>query len=184
VDLQARTTTPIVLLDNWAGAHAGQWGADDNHFIYPDPARGLVQRDLTTGHDTVLLGPDSWQSGWFAVGPGGSIAFVLRDSDRHSIAVREPDGLTRRILTAAPGDILDVHAWSADGQYIFFASTRGEATGSIYRVPAVGGVAVDMHIRWAPNPNPAAVSPDGRELAVTEVSVEHELRFLPLYFPN
>jgi hypothetical protein len=31
---------------------------------------------------------------------------------------------------------------------------------------------------------PVAVSPDGRELAVTESSVEHELRFLPLRFPN
>jgi len=183
VDLRVATATPIVLLKNWAGAHVSDWGADDDHFLYPDVTRGLVRRDLRSGIETILVGADKF-GGWFAKGPDGSIAFVPRDSNRRTLAVRQPDGSSRTLLTAPPGVVLHVHAWSEDGKYIFFTAANGESAGSIFRIPSAGGRAQDLHVPWMPNPNPVAVSPDGRQLAVTEVSVDHELRFFPLRFPN
>ena len=183
IDLRTGAVTPIVLLKNWAGSHDGQWGRDDEHFVYPDSTRGLIERDLVTGTETTLVGRDRW-SGWFAIGPDGSIAFVARHSNPRTIQVRRPDGSLRTLLTAPPGANVAVHAWSADGEYVLFTTGGPDAVGSLFRVPASGGVPVDLRVRWVSNPNQASISPDSREIAVTETSVDYELRFLPLRFPD
>lgn len=184
VEVSTGATTPIVVLKNWVGTHIGQWGRDDGQFIYPDHTRGVIERDLATGAETILLAPNRWHGSDFAVAPDGSIAFVAYASNPRSIEVRRPDGLVQTVLTADAGRGLRVHTWSSDGRYIFFTSPRGEAASTIYRVSSDGGPAVDTEIRWVPSPNPASISPDGKEMAVTESSVEHELRFLPLRFPE
>jgi Tol biopolymer transport system component len=183
IDLLTGAVTPIVLLTNWRGTHIADWGFNDDHFMYPDANRGLVERDLLTGAEVALLGPDTF-AGWFAKAPDGRIAFVRRNSNPAVLEVRQRDGSLSVLLTAADGLELRAEAWSDDGKYIFFTLANAESTGSVFRIASEGGPAVDLHVRWAENPNPVAVSPDGRELAVTEASVDHELRFLPLRLPN
>ena len=92
-----------------------------------------LQQITTLGAAGVFVG------GW---SPDGSqIAFEAAVKGNTDVYVVGRDGGGLRRLTAEPS-IDGVPSWSADGRWIYFASTRGGVIADIWRIPADGGDAI------------------------------------------
>ena len=117
------------------------------------------------GHDgsgllqiTSLGAPGLLVGGW---SPDGSqIAFEAAIGGNTDVYVVGTDGGHLRRLTTEPS-MDGVPTWSGDGQWIYFASTRAEATPDIWRVSRDGGQATRLTRNGGFEPRE---SPDGRYL--------------------
>ena len=68
-----------------------------------------------------------------------------------------------------------------DGQGLIFGDgSNASEPFALFRIPALGGTAVDLRFSMVPSPNPIRLSPDGRRIAYTERIVERELWIAPL----
>jgi Tol biopolymer transport system component len=109
-----------------------------------------LQQVTTLGAAGVLVG------GW---SPDSSrIAFEAAIGGNTDVYVVGRDGGRVARLTAEPS-IDGVPTWSADGRWIYFASTRAGTTTDIWRVPGEGGQAIRLTRNGGFEPRE---SPDGR----------------------
>ncbi len=102
---------------------------------------------------------------------GTRLAFVSdRDGDDDIYVLTLATGEVRRLTWGDGAEELD--AWSPDGRWIYFADGRGDPDGKadVWRVSAGGGTPMRVLAdRFAPEFH-AAVSPDGRTLAIAAVA--------------
>ena len=115
-----------------------------------------LQQITTLGAAGVFVG------GW---SPDGSrIVFEAAVGGNTDVYVVGSSGGGLRRLTAEPS-IDGVPSWSADGRWIYFASTRGGVIADIWRVPADGGDAIRVTRSGGFEPRESA---DGRHLFYLE----------------
>jgi len=102
---------------------------------------------------------------------GTRLAFVSdRDGDDDIYVLTFATGEVRRLTWGDGSEELD--AWSPDGRWIWFADGRGDpdAKADVWRVSAEGGTPMRVLAdRFAPEFH-AAVSPDGRTVAIAAVA--------------
>jgi Tol biopolymer transport system component len=111
-----------------------------------------LQQVTSLGAAGVLIG--EWSP------DGTSIAFEAAVSGNTDVYLVGADGGHLRRLTAEPS-IDGIPAWSRDGQWIYFASTRGGVIPDIWRVPLNGGETIRVTRNGGFQPQE---SPDSRYL--------------------
>lgn len=123
------------------------------HEIWVAGRDGTALQQVTTlGAAGVLVG------GW---SPDGTrVAFEAAVDGNSDVYLVEPDGGHLSRLTSEPS-IDGVPAWSRDGRWVYFASTRAGPVPDIWRVPASGGDATRLTFNGAFEPGE---SPDGEHL--------------------
>ncbi len=183
VDVTNGETRPI-LVDSESNESAyglHQWSSDGNALIYRHAPRGLVARDIATGHETVLV---DWRANGFfgfhgfAISPdGASVAFGAgsrrQPNVKRSVYVQSNGAQPRALFTVAPSEFVVVQGWTPDGDILFTRYKAGEDATVIpqqmWRVSMVGNDAVDTTVRIPGFTQPyfTALSPDGRRLAYT-----------------
>ncbi|MEO6774325.1 MAG: S9 family peptidase [Kofleriaceae bacterium] len=105
------------------------------------------------------------------VSPDGTrVAFAVRDTDfdanrgRYDIYVAKVDGSGVERMTTSPENDTDP-AWSPDGRWIYFLSTRS-GSAQVWRI-ALGGGEAEQVTKLAVDVNGFEVFPDGKRLALT-----------------
>ncbi len=105
-----------------------------------------------------------------AVSPDGAwVAFSVRDTDldankgRFDLWLAKVDGSATRRLTSHPDNDTSP-AWSPDGAYVYFQSTRGGSS-QVWRIAVAGGEAEQV-TRLPLDVNGFKLFPDGQRLAV------------------
>lgn len=185
VDLGSGRTTPIVLTGVEDTPAFSQCSPDGRRFLYTDPARGVVSRDLATGHETIAVPKGAGTSiGRFKLSPdGASLAFVrTRQTTSEWTSVLELQrmgGRPRELARASAPEILNLQAWTPDGGAVLFTRGTGNRPHPLWRLSASGGVPRDMHFAIARTPNAISLSPDGRQMAYSERFVDPELWIWP-----
>lgn len=106
-----------------------------------------------------------------AVSPDGTwIAFSVRDTDldankgRFDVWLAAADGSSVKRLTSAPANDTSP-AWSPDGKYVYFLSTRSESS-QVWRI-AVGGGEAEPVTKLPLDVGGFRIFPDGQRLLVT-----------------
>jgi Tol biopolymer transport system component len=142
-----------------------EWSPDGSRIAFYRDSAGAMVADAR-GRHLHALGGESWS--W---SPNGrAIAF----SRVGAITVAEPDGGDARALTVPPPAFVDTApAWSLDGRTIAFerrpVSPGGYEPGSIWLVPAAGGLARRLDSRTEPEWS-ATWSPDSTHIAFSSCS--------------
>lgn len=128
------------------------WSPDGRLLAYSDvigdtPQWSIYLLDATTGNRTQLTVPRDGIHGDFApsFSPDGKyMAFTRVDfEESRDIYVIEITGENERRLTSEQRAITG-HAWSSDGEWIYYASDRSDVNG-IWRIPMQGGLS-----KWVP----------------------------------
>ncbi len=121
------------------------WSPDGRSLAYFNPVDGAIWISGVSG-ENAHLGVPPWEGGGWDTQPrfspdGRGIAFAARYADGSpygELAVADLDSGKTRLLTHDNALALSP-AWSADGQFIYFASSRG-GTINIWKIAATGGV--------------------------------------------
>jgi dipeptidyl aminopeptidase/acylaminoacyl peptidase len=105
------------------------------------------------------------------VSPDGTrVAFAVRDTDyeankgRYDLYVAKVDGSGVERLTSSPENDTDP-AWSPDGRWIYFVSTRS-GSAQVWKIAPAGGEAEQV-TKLAVDVNGFEIFPDGKHLAIT-----------------
>lgn len=158
--------------------------------VAPDGSQVAFVSTRSGSHEVWISGPDGADpqrltsfGGARVSGPewspdGQRIVVSSRADGDADVFVILPSGEVRQITDSDADDVAP--SWSADGQWLYFASDRGEQW-QIYRVPAGGGTPEAVTVRGgvaaaeAPGGGLLVVRPDQRGLFLLPV-VEGEIR--------
>jgi hypothetical protein len=147
-----------------------------------------VARDLSTGEEHVTIAKDPRSDlGRFAISHDGeAIAFIRsRQSGGQrltTLEVQQSAGGPRELARAVAPSYVSLHAWTPDSKALLFARGVGTKPYRLWRIPAEGGEATDMHLSLTPTPNGISLSPDGQRIAYPERVMLHELWITPNAF--
>jgi Tol biopolymer transport system component/DNA-binding winged helix-turn-helix (wHTH) protein len=131
-----------------------------SHEVWVAAADGSGARQLTRFEGARVSAPQ-WSP------DGGRLAVSARVEGNADVFVGLPDGTVRPVTEHPADDVAPT--WSRDGEWIYFASDRGDAW-QIYRVPAAGGRVEPVTVRGgvaaaeAPGGGLLVVRPDQRGL--------------------
>jgi len=135
--------TPRKLLNN-AGDSA--WSADGASLAYSDSPTGTIWIcDASGGNARQVTQPEpkAWHTQPAFSRDGKRIAFVRRGSGPYGeLAAAEVSSGKVTFLTSDAALALSP-VWSADSQFVYFASTRGGST-NLWKVPAEGGSPIQI----------------------------------------
>jgi Tol biopolymer transport system component len=192
VTLPTGAATPVVIRGR-ADAANSQF-SPSGLFLYRQPGRGVVARDLSTSRERVVGGAAGSGELWdFRLAPNGrSMAFtiVTRDGGGQStrLEVQDVGEAPREIFRVKGREQMRVQAWTHDGAGILYTYADGERPLELFLIPATGGTPRGMGISFirsgSNEPNGLTLSPDGRQIAYTERVVEYELWTEPLSLPR
>lgn len=131
---------PLIAL---AGAdHSQQLSPDNQKIVFASARNGTsgVWIADADGSKPLLLAP---QGGSPRFSPDGQqSAFGLKRAGREAICVVSAEGGVAHYVTLGTSDDY-LPAWSADGNWLYFASNRGGAL-NLWKMPATGGDAVQI----------------------------------------
>ncbi len=124
----------------------------------------IFYHNLSTGQRRIVAGYSGLNSS-AAVSPDGSkVAMILSKSGSPNVWVCNADGADLKRLTTSSED--SSPCWSADGQWICFATKIAERR-VLAKVQAGGGAMQRIPTPGAPNPTEPDWSPDGKWIAFT-----------------
>jgi Tol biopolymer transport system component len=168
IDLDARTVTDILASQPFSNSTrmegSARFSPDGSRIAFASLRSGApevwvagrdgsgLQQVTSLGAAGVLIG--EWSP------DGTRIAFEAAVSGNTDVYLVGADGGHLRRLTVEPS-IDGIPAWSRDGQWIYFASTRGGVTPDTWRVSLNGGEAIRVTRNGGFQPQE---SPDGRYL--------------------
>jgi TolB protein len=136
----------------------------------------IFYHDLSTGQRRVVAGFSGLNTS-AAVSPDGSrVAMILSKSGSPNVWVCNIDGSNLKRLTTGAED--SSPCWSADGQWICFATKINERR-ALAKVPANGGAVQRIPTPGAPNPTEPDCSPDGKWIAFTTQTGEFDICVVP-----
>ncbi len=146
---------------------------------YTSYARGnpdIYYHNLSDGQRRVVAGYSGLNTS-AAVSPDGSrIAMVLSKSGSDNIWVCNADGSNLKRITTGEED--SSPCWSADGQWICFATKTSERR-RLAKVPAGGGTVHYLNTVGTPNPTEPDWSPDGKWIAFTSQMRDFNICVMP-----
>lgn len=175
-------TVPGMAADNEWRIGAYQWVPNREAVLLARAGRGLVELDLGTGNERMivpLLPPQHviGERGCAYAPDGQTLAYAAQESDggtrRAVLRVRDAAGTTRELLRAEAPDWLMLESWAPDGQSVYVVRQfRGRPNASperreVWRVPIDGRAPVSTGLR-AQLLRDVAVNPDGRTLAYVD----------------
>jgi TolB protein len=136
----------------------------------------IFYHDLSTGQRRIVAGFSGLNTS-AAVSPDGScVAMILSKSGSPNVWVCNIDGSNLKRLTTGAED--SSPCWSADGQWICFATKINERR-ALAKVPANGGAVQRIPTPGAPNPTEPDCSPDGKWIAFTTQTGEFDICVVP-----
>jgi Tol biopolymer transport system component len=94
---------------------------------------------------------------------GKAFAYVTTDGAKQTLWIKQltTDYSNKEIIPSSDGDYLGL-SFSPDGKFIYYVRSRVSETGSVFKVPAVGGAP----IRLAPDvDSPVSLSTDAKHMA-------------------
>lgn len=124
----------------------------------------IFYHDLANGQRRIIASYSGLNTS-AAVSPDGSkVAMVLSKTGSPTIWVCNADGSSPKQVTTGVED--SSPCWSADGQWICFA-TKHHDRRRLAKVPAGGGPVTYLNTTGTPNPTEPSWSPDGKWIAFT-----------------
>ncbi len=158
----------------------GVWSFDGAHYLYLDPARGIVSRRMSDNGERVEVAAEGDSiDGLIVAGDGHAFAWLrsrpLGNRWQMTLEVRLLSGETRQLVQRITPSRLQLHAWTPDGTGIVYGEGQGGNLYRLYRVPETGGEPLDLRLSLPFTPNSIGLSPDGRRIAYSERIVEREL---------
>jgi len=180
VDVESGATVLLVRLGINAPAYA-QFAPDGRAFLYTDPRRGIVSRDLASGRDVVVIPVQgASRPGRFSLsGDGGSLAFVRvagpDDGLMVTLEVQRPGQPPLVRARATAPDWLTLQAWTPDDAHLLYSTGRNDEPGSVWRIGVDAGESVDLRFRLLDGPNTISLHPGGHRLAYAERILSPEL---------
>ena len=137
----------------------------------------IFYHNLSNGQRKVIAGYSGLNTS-AAVSPDGSkVAMILSRSGSPDVWVCDADGSNLKQLTHTPEDESSP-CWSADGQWICFATKIAERR-VLAKVPAGGGELQRIPTTGAPSPTEPDWSPDGKWIAFTSQTGEFDICVVP-----
>jgi Tol biopolymer transport system component len=186
IDLSSGEATLLARIGMLAAPTYSQFSADGTRFLYLHPKRGVVDMDLRSQVDSVLL-PHTRESsvGTFSLSPDGrKLAYAATrgtgESRVRSVRVRAGD-TDHELARFGREERGVVHGWTPDGTGVIYGHVKGERQ-QLYRIAASGGEPVDLQFTGPVTPNPYRLSPDGTRIVYLERLVDFSLRILPVRF--
>jgi len=180
VDVMTGAVTPAKLFEATVtdGAYGSfRWSADSRSILFRHSPRGIVERNLSSGAERVLVDGKAHSLGnfnFFAQSPDGlSLAFSAGRGKGPAIFVMAGEEPPRELVGSGSGQQVMFQAWTPDGKEILFTKSRGgnpvESAHELWSIPASGGGARDTQVRISgfANKYRVALSPDGQRLAFT-----------------
>jgi hypothetical protein len=161
---------------------SAQFAPDGEHYLYLDPPRGIVSRQLSSGDERVVVPPRAgWDLGRFVLAPDNhAIAFMSSKEERPdawttALEIREWSGAARILAQRLTPLRLMLHAWTPDSRHVIYSEGHTTNPYRLWRMPDAGGPPVDLHFATRPTANPISLRPDGRQIAYPERVIEPEL---------
>lgn len=178
--LNARTgaTRALVVSDQPGVQQQGpsaQWLTKDR-LLYVHMQRGLIQHDIDSATETVLIPPGTDRITSFGISPDGatmalSLTSGVGEAAASWLELRPVGGGDRRELVRLPGlGTLVFQAWTPDGSRLFYAASGAARTSSVLRIDVTGnstpreiGLTLDgpAALHWL------SFHPNGREVTYT-----------------
>ena len=113
--------------------------------------------------------------------------FALSPNGRYVAFSRKGRLLVKGLADDAETEILphsaqtaDVHTWTPDSSHVVYATSNGDQTRTLFRVPAAGGPPRSLQISIPSQPNPIDLDPTGTRVAYPELKRGLELWIRPL----
>jgi Tol biopolymer transport system component len=161
---KSESLIPSLLINSHSRYSYPQMSPDGRYLYYADVSgtTRLMRVDLAQQQEQQL----AIVRIVFALSPDGS-EFVAPVADKNTTVLRVlgPNGETRRdLITVSALDELTSVGWSSDGRDVFFAKTIGGKETGFFRIPASGGIPVQVAVHTTRFPD-LAVHPNGAELA-------------------
>ena len=160
------------------------FSSDGKEYLYVDRNRGLMARRLDDDRERLVV-PEGATIERFEVEPAGDRLALIRRRQidgrwTTALEVLSGDGRSRELLRRINPRRVDLHGWTVDGEGVLYTEGHIGEPFALFRRPALGGPATNLHFSMLPTPNPIRLSPDGRRIAYTERIVERELWIAPL----
>lgn len=170
------------------------WSADNRSILFRHSPRGIVERNLLSGSERVLVDAKAnslSEFSWFAQSPDGrSLAFSARRGQGPVVFVVTGEEPPRELVRSGSGQQVMFQAWTPDGKDILFTKSRGgnpvENPHELWIMPASGGEARDTQVRISGFTNrfQVVLSPDGQRLAFTLGEQRWELWVMEGFLPK
>jgi Tol biopolymer transport system component len=157
------------------------WGPQAKSVIYSNPDVAILERDLSTGREAVLVraAPGDWLFGTGLSTGGHRLAFTKTTRQRGTgvatLAIREADGTILELARqATPGSLVFLE-WTPDDKALLYGVVNGPRL-RVWRVPAApGGTPVDTGITIESTRPRVSLHPDGRSLMYVSGSTAFEV---------
>jgi Tol biopolymer transport system component len=150
---------------------------DGDSVIYADVddhPRGIVWRQLSTGHEEVVVPtrPDNPRPRFAVSGDGRNLAYLrsAMDHGRRTLTlVVQPvrGGPRTTLLTVTQPETMQLHSWTPDDRHILFTKGTGGRQ-PVWLASVDGGAPIDMHFSVQTGSSPTFVHPDGRQIVFGE----------------
>jgi len=181
VDVVTGAVTPAKLFEaavNDQAYGSFGWSSDSQSILFRHSPRGIVERHLSSGAETVLVDGKANSLGnfnFFAQSPDGrSLAFTAGRGRGPVIFVVPGEAPPRELVASGSGHQVMFQAWTPDSKQILFTKFRPdknpvEYPHELWIIPVSGGEARDTRVRISgfANKYRVALSPDGQRLAFT-----------------
>lgn len=183
VDARTAVVTPALVASEIGGeTELGphQWVPGRNAILLARHGKGIVEVDLATGGETLIVplapGVDLTAArGCAFARDGRTLAWSVRERSEGRppeavLRVREPDGTIRELLRAVAPDWLMLMDWAPDGRSVYVVRQTASRPGAaptrseLWRVPIDGRPPVATGLT-APSLRGVSVHPDGRTVA-------------------
>jgi Tol biopolymer transport system component len=171
INFESGEVMPFLLKANGGGV---QVSADGQWVVYCRDRR-IQRRNVRSGEEKELDGPDVYPVHLALSTDGGRLAWVLKSDEKTWVlkVMAFPDGTPREIQRLR--DPYSRIGWSPDGRFIYYSDVppAGGSNYHLWRVPADGGPAQELGFR-APSLEHLSVHPDGSRITFSTETLNPE----------
>jgi len=156
------------------------WSPGKMAVYYTSYARGnpdIFYHSLSSGQRRVVAGYSGLNTSASVSPDGSKVAMILSKSGSPNVWVCNTDGTGLKKLTSGLED--SSPCWSADGNWICFATKKAERR-RLAKIPAGGGEVQYLNTTGVSNPTEPDWSPDGKWIAFTRQAGDFDICVMPV----